>query len=134
MKANEELLKMSMDELRMYCSSLKFYTIDKYDYRVLAVQDISLISIECFPINDNIRLKYRLQNDNSDNIYQSLMFDISKENHTNYAGIFENKEDAIYAVKRRIKRQKLNEIEEHKRVIKMIEEEINEIYNDIILI
>jgi hypothetical protein len=126
MKTNEELLKMSMDELRIYCSSLKFYTIDKYDYNVLTVQDISLISIECFPINDNIRLKYRLQNDFSDDIYQSLILNIEK-NIKNYSGIFENNDDAVYATKQYVKQQKLNEIEDHKRTIKMIEEEIQEL-------
>ena len=126
MKTNEELLKMSVDELRMYCSSLKFYTIDKYDYHVLTVQDINLIDIECFLIHDNIWLKYYLKNDFSDDIYHSQLFNIER-NPKNYSGIFESKEDAIYATKQHVKQQKLNEIEGHKRTIKMIEEEINEL-------
>jgi hypothetical protein len=44
-----------------------------------------------------------------------------------YCGIFESKEDAIYATKQHVKQEKLNRIEECKRLIKMIEEEINEL-------
>jgi hypothetical protein len=126
MKTNEELLKMSTDELRTYCSSLKYFTVDKYDYHVVMVQDISVISIECFLIHDNIRLTYHLKNDFSDNIYQSQLFDIERTPEE-YSGIFENKEDAIYATKQYVKQQKLNEIEGLKHTIKMIEEEINEL-------
>ena len=126
MKTNEELLKMSADELRMYCSSLKFYTIDKYDYNVLTVQDISLIDIECYLIHDNIWLKYHLKNDFSDVIYHSQLFNIER-NPKNYSGIFESEEDAIYATKHHFKQQKLNQIEDCKRLIKMIEEEIDEL-------
>ena len=126
MKTNKELLKMSVDELRMYCSSLKFYVIDKYDYHVLTVQDINLIDIECSLIHDNIWLKYYLKNDFNDVIYHSQLFSIER-NLENYSGIFENKEDAIYATKQHVKQEKLNRIEECKRLIKMIEEEINEL-------
>jgi hypothetical protein len=126
MKTNEELLKMSMNELRMYCSSLKYFTVDKYDYNVLTVQDISLINIECFLIHDNIWLKYHLKNDFSDDIYHSQLFNIEKMPKY-YCGIFESKEDAIYATKQHVKQEKLNKIEECKRLIKMIEEEINEL-------
>ena len=126
MKTNEELLKMPMDELRMYCSSLKYFTIDNYDYNVLTVQDISLIDIECFLIHDNIWLKYHLKNDVSDDIYHSQLFNIER-NPKNYSGIFESKEDAIYATKQHVKQQKLNKIEECKRMIKMLEEEIDEL-------
>lgn len=130
MTTNEELFKMSIDELRMYCSSLKYFTVDKYDYNVLTVQDISLINIECFLIHDNIWLKYHLNNDFSSDfssdIYHSQLFNIEKMPKY-YCGIFESKEDAIYATKQYVKQQKLNEIEDHKRAIKMIEEEIQEL-------
>jgi hypothetical protein len=126
MKTNEELLKMPADELRMYCSSLKFYTIDKYDYNVLTVQDISLIGIECFLVHDNIWLKYHLNNDFSGDIYHSQIFNIEKMPKY-YCGIFESKENAIYATKQYVKQQKLNKIEDCKRLIKMIEEEIDEL-------
>ena len=126
MKTNEELLKMSVDELRMYCSSLKYFTVDKYDYNVLTVQDISLIDIECFLIHDNIWLKYYLKNDFSDVIYHSQLFNIEKMPKY-YCGIFESKEDAIYATKQHVKQEKLNKIEDCKRLIKMIEEEIDEL-------
>jgi hypothetical protein len=126
MKTNEELLKMSMDELRMYCSSLKYFTVDTYDYCILTVQDISLINIECFLIHDNIWLKYHLKNDSGDDIYHSQLFNIEKIPKY-YCGIFESGEDAIYASKQYAKQQKLNEIEEHKRQIKMLEREMSEI-------
>jgi hypothetical protein len=126
MKTNEELLKMSMNELRMYCSSLKYFTVDKYDYNVLTVQDISLINIECFLIHDNIWLKYHLKNDSSDDIYHSQLFNI-EEIPKYYCGIFESGEDAIYASKQHVKQKKLYEIEVHKRHIKMLEREISEI-------
>jgi hypothetical protein len=126
MKTNEELLKMSVDELRTYCSSLKYFIVDKYDYHVLTVQDISLINIECYLIHDNIWLNYHLKSDVSYVIYHSRLFNIEKIPEY-YCGVFESKEDAIYATKQHVKQQKLNEIEEHKRTIKMIEEEINEL-------
>lgn len=126
MKTNGELLKMSMNELRMYCSSLKYYTIDKHNYQVLTVQDISLIRLECFLVNDNIHLKYYLKNDFINNTYYSILNNIL-EYANKYAGIFENKEDAVNATKQHVKQQKLNKIEEHKQSIKTLEEEINKL-------
>jgi hypothetical protein len=126
MKTNEELWKMPVDDLLMYCSSLKYFTVDKYDYNVLTVQDISLVNIECFLVHDNIWLKYHLKNDFSDDIYHSQLFNIEKFPKY-YCGIFESKEDAIYATKQHVKQEKLNKIEECKRLIKMIEEEISEL-------
>ena len=85
MKTNEELLKMTMDELRVYCSSLKYFTVDKYDYCILTVQDISLINIECFLIHDDIWLKYYLNNDFSEDIY--LFFSLQKDFNSPFSSL-----------------------------------------------
>lgn len=109
MKTNEEIYKMSIEELAKYCKTLKRYEVDEKTFKVVEDDDIIVSDIKLNIPNGYICLEYCYRcciGNHSDTITDKLFRIHKTAEKMNYAGIFDNEEDAINAAKQFAKQEK----------------------------
>ena len=121
MKTIEEIYKMSVDDLVYYCGTLKRYEVDRKTFKVVGTNDIIVSDIKVNIPNEYICLEYCYCcciDNYSDTITNKLYHIHEIAERMNYAGIFDNEEDAINAAKQFAKQEK------HK-ILNMLEQELS---------
>lgn len=109
MKSIEEIYKMTVDELVSYCDTLKRYEVDRQTFKVVEIDDIIVSDIKLNIPNGYICLEYCYRcciSNHSDTITDKLYRIHKTTERMNYAGIFDNEEDAINAAKQFAKHEK----------------------------
>lgn len=127
MKTNEEIYKMSVDELVRYCATLKRYEVDRKTFKIVESDDIIVSDIKLNIPNGYICLEYCYRcciGNHSDTITDRLYRIRKTAEKMNYAGIFDNEEDAINAAKQFEKHEKL-------KILDILEEELSSLMQNV---
>lgn len=108
MKSIEEIYKMTVDELVSYCDTLNRYEVDRQTFKIVEVDDIIVTDIKLNAPNGYIYLDYCYccMCNHGDTIPDKLYGIHKTPEKMNYAGIFDNEEDAINAAKQFAKQEK----------------------------
>jgi hypothetical protein len=126
MKTVEEIYKMTIDELVTYCITLKRYEVDRKTFKVVSIDDIIVTDIKLKAPNGYIYLDYCYccMHNHEDTIPDKLYGIHKTTEKMNYAGIFDNEEDAINAAKQFAKQEK-------REMLNMLEQELSSLTQNV---